>query len=64
MKKILQYTFIFGILAVLLLSLMKTVFFPEEINHYENRYAEKMIAPNVQTVLNKEFQESVDAGAV
>ena len=61
MKKILQYTFIFGILAVLLLSLMKTVFFPEEINHYENRYAEKMIAPNVQTVLNKEFQESVDA---
>ncbi len=60
MRKILQYTFIFGILVILLLGLIKTVFFPATMNYYENRYAEKIIAPSVSAVLNKEFQESVD----
>lgn len=61
MKKVLQSAFLLGLLLFLTLSLAKTVFFPKEINTYENRYAEKIAAFSLQGFFDGSFQESVDA---
>ena len=59
-KKLLNALFVGAALLVLLAGLAKTLFFPEEINEYENRYAEQVEPPTLSTVLDGSFQESMD----
>ena len=51
---------IFSILAVLLLGLITTVFFSEDINAYENRYAYKIANLDFDSYLDKSFQDSFE----
>lgn len=60
MKKLLQYAFVLSILLVLTLGLVQTVFFPDEINSYENRYANKIAAPTLAGFMDGTFQKSVE----
>ena len=50
-----------GILIVLLAGLGRTIFFPREINEYENRYANRLPALTAQGVLDGSFQQGVDS---
>ena len=60
MRKFFQYAFVFSILLFLALGLVRTVFFPKEINSYENRYANKIAAPTLTGFLDGSFQKSVE----
>jgi len=60
MKKLLQYAFLLGLLSFLALSLVRTIFFPKEINYYENRYAETINAFTLQSFADGSFQKSVE----
>lgn len=60
-KKLLNILFLGLILLVLLAGLLRTVFFPKEINAYENRYAERIAPFTVEGYLDGTFQDSVDA---
>lgn len=51
---------IFVFIGVLTLSLVKTAFFPKEINSYENRPANKLPQITAQSVLDGKYQDSVD----
>ena len=57
MKKIWQAVFSIFILAVLLAGLGKALFFPEEINEYENRTMEQFVPLTLETYLDGSFQE-------
>lgn len=59
-KKLLNALFVGAVLLVLLAGLAKTLFFPEEINEYENRYAEQIEPPTLSAFLDGSFQESMD----
>ncbi len=52
----------FVVLTVILLgaSFLNAIFFPEEINTYENRYANKLKKPTVSSVLDGSFQNSAE----
>ncbi len=52
----------FVVLTVTLLgaSFLNSMFFPKEINTYENRYANKLKKPTVSTVLDGSFQSSTE----
>lgn len=60
-KKTLNLLFVCAVLIILLAGLAKTLFFPEEINEYENRYAEKVAPLTVSSFADGSFQESMDA---
>ena len=60
MKKWLQYAFLLGLLGFLVLGLARTVFFPQEINSYENRYAEKIAPFTLTGFVDGSFQQSVE----
>lgn len=60
-KKLLNVLFLGLILLMLLAGLLRTVFFPKEINSYENRYAEHIAPFTVEGYLDGSFQDSVDA---
>lgn len=60
MKKWLQYAFLLGLLGFLALGLVRTVFFPKEINSYENRYAEKIAPFTLTGFAEGSFQQSVE----
>lgn len=60
-KKLCNGLFVGGILAILLAGLGKTVFLPNDINAYENRYAAKLPAPTLSGFLDGSFQEGVDS---
>ena len=60
MKKI-RILFITGVMLILVGGLARALFLPEEINTYENRYANQMPVPTVSTVLDGTFQDGVDA---
>lgn len=59
-KKAINALFITGISLLLLAGLVRTVFFPKEINAYENRYAEKISPLTLAGWLDGSFQDSVD----
>lgn len=59
-KKLPNILFVLLTVAVLLFSLIRTAFFPKDINYYENRYSEKIIAPNAENVLDQTFQDSIE----
>ena len=45
---------------ILMIGLGKTVFSPDEIDYYENRYANKVSRPTVQTYLDGTFQSDME----
>lgn len=60
LQKILDGGFLFLLGAFLLAGLVKTAFFPKELNTYENRYANALPVPTVGTVLDCTFQDGVE----
>lgn len=60
-KRLVNGIFVGGILLVLVLGLGKTLFFPKDINLYENRYAEKTPPLTLPGWLDGSFQEQMDA---
>ena len=46
-NKIVNIIFVFCIFAFLLAGLLRAVFAPDDLNEYENRYANKLISPRV-----------------
>lgn len=50
------------ILCGLLLGLARTVFFPKEINYYENRYANRAALPTPGSYADGTFQDQLEAG--
>lgn len=59
MKKVINGTFIGSIVAFLFLGLVNTLFFPDETNYYENRYAYKVEKFSVNGYLNGTFQNQM-----
>lgn len=59
-KKAINAVFVGGVVLLLLAGLTRTVFFPKEVNTYENRYAEKISALTLEGWLDGSFQDSVD----
>ena len=59
-KNIANILFIFIIIIALLTGLLRTVFFPKDINYYENRYSNKIIEITPSTLLDSSFQNSVE----
>ncbi len=59
-KKFCDISFVLVIVLVLIAGLCRTVFFPKDINTYENRYSEKIVAPTFSTLLDSKFQDSVE----
>ncbi len=60
-KKAINAVFVGLILVLLGAGLARTVFFPKEVNTYENRYAEKIAPLTLEGWLDGSFQDSVDA---
>lgn len=60
-KKAINAVFVGLILLLLGAGLVRTVFFPKEVNTYENRYAEKIARLTLEGWLDGSFQDSVDA---
>ena len=60
LKNLGSIVFICIIMLVFTVGLVRTVFFPQDINHYENRYSNKISAPSVSTVLDGTFQNSIE----
>lgn len=56
MKKIVNSIFVGGIILFLTLGLINTIFFPDDINEYENRYANKVKAFSWASYLDGSFQ--------
>lgn len=56
MKKIVNGIFVGGIILFLTLGLINTIFFPDDINEYENRYANKVKAFSWASYLDGSFQ--------
>ena len=61
-KKLADLLFLGAILFVLTAGLISTLLFPDEINYYENRYANQIEPFTLSGYLDGSFQESVDAG--
>lgn len=59
-KKAINGLFAGVVLLLLGAGLVRTVFFPKEVNSYENRYAEKIAPLTVEGWLDGSFQDSVD----
>lgn len=62
MKKI-NKIFICFLVFILVLCMTITFISPISINVYENRSAQKMPLPNIETFINNEFQNEVEAAA-
>ena len=52
--------FVVGILVILAAGLLRTVFFPKQINGYENRYASQIPSLTWTGVLDGTFQDGVE----
>ena len=60
LKRILDVLFIAVIVLALIAGIVRTVFFPKDINYYENRYCNKLIVPTISSFLDSSFQNSVE----
>ncbi len=60
MKKI-HMLFVCAVMAILTAALCRTLFFPKEINQYENRYASQMPPFSVSGFLDGSYQDAVDS---
>lgn len=61
LKKIMDCLFLGAVLMILLAGMVRTLFFPKDINTYENRYAEKVAPFSLSAYLEGKFQSSMDA---
>ena len=61
-KKLADLLFLCAILLILTAGLVTALLFPEEINTYENRYADRIAPFTVTGYLDGSFQDSMDAG--
>lgn len=61
MKRTVQILFLGVLSAAIAVCLARTLFFPKDINYYENRYAEKLKRISVGSILDGSFQDSADA---
>lgn len=52
--------FILLVLAVLTAGLIRAVFFPKEINEYENRYANRVVTPTLSAIGDRSFQDGLE----
>ena len=59
-KKLADLLFLGAILFVLTAGLVSTLLFPDEINYYENRYANQMPSFTLESYLDGTFQQGVD----
>ena len=59
-KKLADLLFLGAILVVLTAGLVSTLLFPDEINYYENRYANQMPSFTPESYLDGSFQQGVD----
>lgn len=59
-KKLADLLFLGAILFVLTAGLVSTLLFPDEINYYENRYANQMPDFTLEGYLDGSFQQGVD----
>lgn len=59
--QIFQLLFLFCLMAFLVAGLVKSVFFPHELNKYENRPANKFHIPGVSTIVDGSFQKEAEA---
>ena len=60
-KRLADVLFLSVILLLLLAGLVRTLFFPKELNTYENRYAQKAPALSVSGFLDGSYQSDLDA---
>ena len=60
LKNLGSIVFICIIMLVFTVGLVRTVFFPQDINYYENRYSNKISTPSVNTILDGSFQNSIE----
>ncbi|MBQ3099887.1 MAG: hypothetical protein IJC50_02740 [Clostridia bacterium] len=60
LKKFFGIAFIVFILVIMVAGLIVTVFFPHEINQYENRYANKIKLPTLSSINDQSFQDSIE----
>ncbi len=60
MKNLLNKAFVVLFILLLLSGLVKTVFFPKDINYYENRYANQLPPITAEGFLDKTLQAGVD----
>lgn len=61
MKRLGNIFFIGVITLVLVAGFFRTLFFPKEINTYENRYSNKISKLTLTSFLNSDFQNSIEA---
>ncbi len=59
-QKIIGLLFIIAILAIMVVGMIMTFFFPKEINEYENRYANKVTSPTLSSLNDQSFQDSIE----
>lgn len=52
--------FVLAVVVILVAGLLRTVFFPKEINSYENRYAYQVPAFSMASYLDGSFQDGVE----
>lgn len=60
MKRFFNWAFVCGVLAFLVVSLVRTVAFPVEINEYENRKAEQVGTVTLSGFLDGSLQEQLE----
>lgn len=60
LQKIFGIAFIAFILLIMVTGLVVTVFFPHDINQYENRYANKIKEPTLSSINDQSFQDSIE----
>lgn len=61
MRKKADVLFVILLLAVLFAGLAQTVFFPKQINTYENRKANRLSSPSADSFLSGRFQDDSEA---
>ena len=59
--KTLQKCFLLAVAVLLVVGLVRTLYFPKEINDYENRYASQFPAASTSAFLDGTFQDEAES---
>lgn len=60
MKKLPNLLFLVIVLLFLCIGLVRTFFFPREVNEYENRYAYQVVPFSIESATNQQFQDGLE----
>lgn len=60
MKKFINAVFVVLTFVFLLAGLVRTIFAPKDLNYYENRYANKMVSPTINNLMDGTFQDTTE----